>query len=121
MSFSRKIRPLFALTTLALLGAACGADPVVEESAPAEQSEVTAQAYLGTTYDQCSGQLKVLNSAGSLVTIQRGVWTTVYVSSYRFRWYCGSSAEATTCPVGTRYVKVYHSTQNREITWQCYY
>lgn len=111
---------LFGLVALSFT-MACGAAPSLEEATPQEGGEDTAQAYLGYTIDQCSGQLKVLNKNGQLVTIQRGVPTRVDVSSYRFRWYCGSSAEATTCDVGTRYVMVTHSTQSRQITWGCYY
>lgn len=117
----RNTLPLTLCAPLLALLAGCGAPGSVEESAPGEQNEIAAQTLIGTTYDQCSGQLKVLNSAGSLVTIPRGSWKQVYVSNYRFRWYCGSSAEFTTCDVGTRYVWVYHSTQNRQITWQCHY
>ncbi|MCP3102574.1 hypothetical protein LZ198_27240 [Myxococcus sp. K15C18031901] len=42
------------------------------------------------------------------------------VSSKRITWLCGTSTEYTTCNDGTTYVRVFHSTYSREITWLCY-
>ena len=100
---------------------ACGAAPELDAPEADTGGESQAQGYLGYTTDQCSGPLKGLHKNGQLVTIPRGVSTRVDVGIYRFRWFCGSSAEATTCNVGTRYVTVLHSANSRQITWGCYY
>lgn len=116
------IRKLLSPCALTIsLAAGCGAAPELEAVTPEAGVEQGAQTLLGTTKDQCSGQLRVLNSDGNLITIARGVRTRVNVSDYRFRWYCGGSAEFTTCDVGTRYVYVIHSTSSRDIYWACHY
>jgi hypothetical protein len=106
-------RMAYVFTAAACLSAGCAAQ--------GEAVDETSQAVLlETTIDQCSGQLSVISSSGSLVEVPRGEWTKIYVPS-RFGWFCGSSQEATTCAPGTRYVWAYHSSENRQITWECNY
>ncbi|WP_164000625.1 hypothetical protein [Pyxidicoccus caerfyrddinensis] len=112
-------RVMIAMCAATTLLVGCGVDNEDAEVATAEVDTVTQPILLGTTIDQCSSVLKVLNSSGSYVTIPRGTTTRVYVSDNRFRWLCGSSTEYTTCDVGTTYVDVYHSTTSRQITWYC--
>lgn len=109
------------ITLVALCMTACGAGQELADGTEEAGGEQAAQTYLGYTADQCSGLLRVINKDGQLVTIQRGVQTRVDVGSYRFAWYCGSTIEATTCNVGTRYVLVTHSTSSRHISWVCSY
>jgi hypothetical protein len=112
-------RVMIAMCAATTLLVGCGVGNEDAEVATAEVDTVTQPILLGTTIDQCSSVLKVLNSSGSYVTIPRGTTTRVYVSDNRFRWLCGSSTEYTTCDVGTTYVDVYHSTTSRQITWYC--
>jgi hypothetical protein len=104
----------------AIGGLACSACGVGAEG---ESSEGVAQKqdplYLGSTTDQCSSNLSVLNSAGVYQGITRGHWTPVSVNDRQFRWKCGNTLEQTTCNIGTNWVNVYHSTTSREITWHC--
>jgi hypothetical protein len=117
------MKKLLVAAAFAVMATACGVDPVEpgeDAAAPAEALGSTDQAlHLGTTYDQCSSVLHVLNSSGVYQTIPRGDWTRVNVNDRQFRWKCGSVLEQTTCNVGTNYVLVYHSTTSRQITWRC--
>ncbi len=113
----KKLSLVAALVGFGFVGTGCGvgteadgADVVGEQRDPL---------YLGSTTDQCSSVLHVLNAAGVYQTIQRGHWTRVNVNDRQFRWKCGTTLEQTTCNIGTNWVNVYHSTTSREITWQC--
>jgi hypothetical protein len=110
------MKKLLVAVVFAGLVSACGPEDV--EAAPELESSGEAL-HLGTTIDQCSSVLKVLNADGVYQTIERGPWEYVDVSDRQFRWKCGSVLEQTTCDVGTNYVYVRHSTTSRQITWRC--
>lgn len=82
---------------------------------------------LGFEIDQCSGSLSVRNRFGQWIAVQRGHWTTIDVAingdGYWF-WRCGNSLErsrgAPNFRPRVKRLKVFHSTNNRKITWWCY-
>jgi hypothetical protein len=83
--------------------------------------------YLGYEIDQCSGQLKVKDKSGNWITIPRGQTTAVNVApdgNGYWYWECGSSLEWSRGDSNYRqrvnHLHVYHSTENRQITWWCY-
>ena len=85
------------------------------------------EVFLGTEIDQCSGVLTVLNRARKWVRIPRGKKTVVDVaisgSGYWF-WRCGTTGERSRGAPNYRQrvkrLKVTHSTENREIRWECF-
>lgn len=85
------------------------------------------QVFLGTEIDQCSGVLSVRNRHNQFVVIPRGNWTNVEVAingdGYWF-WRCGQSLERSRGGLNFRQrvklLKVFHSTNNRKITWHCF-
>lgn len=104
-----------------MTGCSAGGEPEAEEGAAgAETTGTVRQAeVLETTYDQCGSVLSVQNDTYAYTTIPRGDWTRVDLINNRFRWKCGGTLEWATCPEGTDWVNVKHSTLSRRITWQC--
>jgi hypothetical protein len=85
------------------------------------------EVFLGTEIDQCSGSLTVKNRAGKWVAIPRGHKTVVDVAitgNGYWYWRCGSTLEKSRGEPNYRQrvkrLKVTHSTQDREIRWECF-
>jgi hypothetical protein len=85
------------------------------------------EVFLGVETDQCSGSLSVKNRAGKWVPIPRGRETAVDVAitgNGHWYWRCGSALEKSRGEPNYRQrvkrLKVTHSTQDREIRWECY-
>src|SRR5262249_33941260 len=82
---------------------------------------------LGYEIDQCSGQLTVLSKSHGWITIPRGQWRWVNVypdgDGYWY-WRCGDSFEKSRGESDFRqrvnWLRVFHSPNNRQITWYCY-
>lgn len=105
-----------------------------EQTTQAQPSTDTARAaspaqevFLGVETDQCSGSLSVRNRAGQWVAIPRGKKTVVDVAvagTGYWSWRCGSTAEKSRGVPNYRQrvkrLKVTHSTESREITWECF-
>jgi hypothetical protein len=99
---------------------------------PIEHSEAqarltTQEVRLGYEIDQCSGSLTVQDRQGQYVSVPRGQWTTVDVAingDGYWRWRCGSSNERSRGAPNFRQrvkrLKVWHSLNNRKITWWCF-
>jgi hypothetical protein len=83
--------------------------------------------HLGTEIDQCSGQLSVKNSANHWINVTRGQMTQIEVDidggGYWY-WRCGSSDERARGDDNfrqrVRFLQVHHSTEGREIRWECF-
>jgi hypothetical protein len=82
---------------------------------------------LGYEIDRCSGSLTVQDRQGQYVFVPRGQWTTVDVAisgEGYWRWRCGSSNERSRGAPNFRQrvkrLKVWHSPNDRKITWWCF-
>ena len=85
------------------------------------------EVFLGVEIDQCSGSLTVRDRTGRWVAIRRGHETVVDVAitgNGYWAWRCGTSLERSRGEPNYRQrvkrLKVTHSTQNREIRWECF-
>ena len=87
----------------------------------------TQEVFLGVEIDQCSGVLSVLDRAGKWVRVARGKKTLIDVAitgAGYWSWRCGTTREKSRGEPNYRprvkRLKVTHSTENREIRWECY-
>ena len=92
-----------------------------------ERSSLEQEIRLGRETDQCSGVLEVMNRYQRWQRVQRGSWTTVDVAidgNGYWYWRCGNSTERSRGVENYRQrvkrLKVWHSTNDREITWLCF-
>jgi hypothetical protein len=114
----------FSATPASAAPSASGSAPAVEAAAVTPQAQ---EIFLGDEFDKCSGSLSVKDRDGHYVPIPRGQWTRVEVAidgSGYWRWKCGSSGERSRGELDFRQrvkvLYVWHSTNNRNITWHCY-
>jgi hypothetical protein len=85
------------------------------------------EVFLGTEIDQCSGSLSVKDKNNQQVNVPRGHWKTIDVAingdGYWF-WNCGNTGERSRGAENYRQrvkrLKVFHSKNNRQITWKCF-
>ena len=97
------------------------------ESAPRAATQAVQQVFLGLEVDQCSGSLSVRNRSGQWIPVQRGRSTRIDVAidgNGYWYWRCGSTGERSRGEPNYRprvkRLYVYHSTNDRKITWRCY-
>jgi hypothetical protein len=113
----RWLRMTVAVGMLAAAGVAATAAPAA-----------AANNYLGTEWDQCSGNLYVEKPGGGWQYIPKNDtnnWATVTLNgSGYWDWKCGTTGEVSRGSLPWRYrvdrLLVRHASDGREIRWRCY-
>lgn len=124
----------FELMLIVIMAAGAAAFTLKPEILPTAQEETKNavplplhDVLMGTEYDQCSSQIQVQDKNGVWIPVDRGKIARINPkinADGSWNWMCGKDKQEHRPGDCIRnnftYLKIMHSTDSRQIKWQCY-